>query len=60
MENALDLLASIIANPLHARHYRVLAELYKKQGRVKEYSALSFLIEKRFPKNDNDTDDNQA
>ena len=58
METALDLLALIIANPTHARHYRVLAELYKKQGRVKEYSALSHLIEKRFSKNDNDTNNN--
>jgi DICT domain-containing protein len=58
METVIDLLALIIANPDHARHYRVLAERYKKEGRVNEYSALSHLIEKRFHKNDNDTDNN--
>jgi DICT domain-containing protein len=58
METVLDLFALIIANPDHARHYRVLAKRYKKQGRVNEYSALSYLIEKRFTKNDNHTDNN--
>ena len=58
METTLGLLALIIANPTHVRHYRVLAELYKKQGRVNESSALSHLIEKRFSKNDNHTDNN--
>lgn len=58
METSLDLLASIIANPTHPRNYRVLAELYKKQGRIEEYSALSYLIEKNFSKNDNYTNDN--
>lgn len=58
MENATDLLASIIANPLQVRQYRVLAELYKKQGREKESSALSYLIEKRFGKNDNNPNNN--
>ena len=59
MKTILDLLASIIANPSQARNYRVLAKLYKKQGREDEFSALSYLIEKRFPKNDNNTNDNQ-
>lgn len=58
METILDLLASIIANPSQIRDYRVLAKLYKKQDREEEFSALSYLIEKRFSKNDNNTNNN--
>jgi len=58
MENSLNLISNILSNPSHIKAYRNLANLYKKEGRANEYSALITLIEKRLKKNDNNTDNN--